>query len=334
MIPPTSTLPRQGGGCPARRSGLRTQAIALAAWTAGATALATALYPALAAALFAFLAGLVMVVTLRTSLRRGLTAGAAAAVPFGFADRALNALAGDAGVAYDGTVYLLLGVALLLGSAVVADAAAAAIGRLPAEGTLPSDDAAWQGTDCPVLCERDPGLRQAEWELARAVEYRREVALALIGIDAPPGDVPAEARLELMRRLDELVLASVTRFDLVCEYGPHERLMVVPEESAASIGEGASQLCATATERLGHPVRMAMASFPAHGATVRALLTELEIDLATCRMHGLVAQVCGVQNQPPPEPLVVLEPDEGLIGPSAPLAPAEPAESDGRVMFA
>src|SRR5947207_293477 len=95
-------------------------------------------------------------------------------------------------------------------------------------------DRALPGAGGRGLGERGEGLRGAEWELARAAEDRREVALALVGIDAPPGGERAEARQRLMRRLDELVLASVSRFDVVCEHGPYERLMVVPEESAAS----------------------------------------------------------------------------------------------------
>ena len=40
--------------------------------------------------------------------------------------------------------------------------------------------------DDSALSECDAGLRRAEWEVARAAEYGREVAVALIGLDAPP----------------------------------------------------------------------------------------------------------------------------------------------------
>jgi len=330
----------------ARRSGLRTQAVALVAWAAGAGALASALYPVLAAALFAFLTGLVMVATLRSTLRRGLAAGAIAAVPFAFAERTLDAISGAAG--HEGVAYLLLGVALLLGSAVVADAASAAIGRLPAGGAGREPEPGWR--EGMGVSDRDAGLRRADWELARAAEYQREVTLALVGLDVPPGADGAAARVDLMQRLDGMALESVTRFDVVCEYGLYERLMVLPEESASSVGEGASRLCAVASERLGRTVRMALASFPAHGSTLRALLTELEIDLAACRANGVAVQVCGAADHAAPayagggrEPLLLLEPDEGTIGAPAglvpPFAPGRmparvAAEDEGRVVLA
>jgi hypothetical protein len=296
---------------------LRTQTAAVVAWAAGAAALAAALYPTLAAALFAFLAGLVMVVTMRTSLRGGLVAGAGAAVPFAFADLQLSAL-GGAGTSHEVVASLLLGLGLLLASAAVADAASTAISRLPAE-PAPASEPGPIWTERATLSERDAGLRRAEWELARAAEYHREVALALVGLDVPTGGDDARTRLGLMQGLDELVLDGVTRFDVVCEHGPCERLMVLPEESATSLVDGASQICALATERLGRHVRMALASFPEHGSTLRALLTELELDLTTCRVHGITVQVCSTA--PPraceaaPEPLVVLEPEEGVVEP-------------------
>src|SRR5690348_9906846 len=123
-----------------QRGDLRTQVMAVVAWTAGSTALATALYPELAAALFAFLVGVVSVVALRTSLARAAALGAAAVIPFTFADLALTTVAADPGAvdlsplallvhpaAHHPEVlsYLLLGAALLVASAAVADTASA-----------------------------------------------------------------------------------------------------------------------------------------------------------------------------------------------------------------
>jgi hypothetical protein len=307
-VPAPAAPPRDGA-----RTRLRTRTAAVVAWAAGAAALATALYPTLAAALFAFLAGAVMVVTMRTTLRGGLAAGVAAAVPFAFADLQLSALA--AGISREAVASLLLGVGLLLASAAVADAASAAIRRIGVEPPRARDvEPIW--TERATMSERDAGLRRAEWELARAAEYRREVALALVGLDVPEGGDGASRRLRLMQALDELVLESVTRFDLVCEYGPCERLMVLPEEPATSLVDGAMQICALATERLGRHVRMALASYPAHGSTLHALLTELELDLQTCRVHGIAVQVCSTPPQAAPaEPLVVLEPEEDAVEP-------------------
>jgi hypothetical protein len=307
--------PRLAGRGSTARIRLRTQTAAVVAWAAGAAALAAALYPTLAAALFAFLAGVVMVVTIRTSLRGGLAACMGAAVPFAFADLQLSAL-GGAGTSHEVVASLLLGLGLLPASAAVADAASTAISRLPAEPSLAREPGPiW--TERATLSERDAGLRRAEWELARAAEYHREVALALVGLDVPTGGDDARTRLGLMQGLDELVLDSVTRFDVVCEHGPCERLMVLPEESVASLVDGASQICALATERLGRNVRMALAGFPDHGSTLRALLTELELDLTTCRMHGITVQVCSTAppraSEAAPEPLVVLEPEQAVV---------------------
>jgi len=290
----------------AARRRLRTQTAAVVAWAAGAAALATALFPTLAAALFAFLAGAVMVVTMRTSLRGGLVAAAAAAVPFAFADLELSGL-GGAGASHQVVASLLLGLGLLLVSAAVADAASAAISRVPAEPAR-TGDAGPIWTERATMSERDAGLRRAAWELARAAEYRREVALALVGLDDPPDGDDAGMRLGLMQGLDELVLESVTRFDLVCEYGPCERLMVLPEESAANLLDGGSQICALATERLGRHVRMALASFPAHGSTLHSLLSELELDLSTCRTHGIAVQVCSTTPQRAGDAVLAAEP--------------------------
>jgi len=44
---------------------------------------------------------------------------------------------------------------------------------------------------------------------------------------------------------------------------------------------------------------MALAGFPAQGPTLRALLTELEIDLAECRAHGASVLVGGAATRPP-----------------------------------
>jgi hypothetical protein len=280
------------------RTRLRTQTIALVAWAAGAAALATALYPSLAAALLAFLDGVVMVVTLRTSLRGGLLTALAAVVPFAFADVSLCALAGER----EFGAPMVLGLGLLGASAVIADTASAAIARLSGEPPRKLDADDPSTGERPALSERDAGLRRAEWELARSSGYRREVALALIGVDVPRGRDEARTRLTLMAALDELVLSSVTRFDVVCEYGPCERLMVLPEESAASLSEAAARICAAATERLGWHVRMALAGFPAHGRTLRALLGELEIDLAACRADDIAVRVCSA-GPAPPEPV-------------------------------
>lgn len=322
-----------------QRSGLRTQAVVIAAWAAGATALVTALYPVLTAALFAFLVGLVLVCTLRWSLRMGLLAGLVATAPFAFADRTLVALS-TAQSGQDSVAHLVLGAALLVGSAVVADAASLAIARVPSE-TVAGRDVMPGGPR--LLRTRDAGLRRAEWELARAAQYGRAMTLALIGPDVPAGGEPAEVREALMRHLDALVLEHVTPFDVLCEYGLSERLMVMPEESAADLGEHASQVCAIATDRLGREVRMALVAYPDNGSSLRSLLTELEIDLAMCRANGIAYQVCAVKSHgvhdevtdpaEEPEPRLAVEQDDAP--PTRPTARVPgPAPEDGAAMSA
>ncbi len=277
--------------------------MAVAAWASGSTALATALYPVLAASLFAFLVGLVLVVAMRTSLRVGLAAAAVAVLPFGLADLALSVVAADpragglglpALLAHPAArqpevlAYLVLGVALLVASATVADAASTVLRRVREELTG-GEPAPGAGRRAAVR-EREAGLRLAEWELARAAEHRRALALALVGVDTPAGGDEAGQRLELMEGLDALVLDTVSRFDVVAAYGPRERLVVLPEKSAGGLREDAAQLCALAGERLGLEVRMALVS-PGRGRALRELLTELEVDLARCRASGAAVEV-------------------------------------------
>jgi hypothetical protein len=236
-----------------QRGDLRTQVMAVVAWTAGSTALATALYPELAAALFAFLVGVVSVVALRTSLARAAALGAVAVIPFTFADLALTTVAADPG-AVD-----LSPLALLVHPAA-----------------------------------REQGMRRAERQIARAEAYGREMALALVGVDAPmAGDLRTD-EVQMTEKLDELILANVTRFDVVAAYGPRDRLMALPEESPQRLSGDAAQLCEPATARLGRQVRMALVTFPKDGKGLRELLTELEVDLATCRVNGIAVQLAGV----------------------------------------
>ncbi len=289
-----------------QRGDLRTQVMAVVAWTAGSTALATALYPELAAALFAFLVGVVSVVALRTSLARAAALGAAAVIPFTFADLALTTVAADPGAVDlsplallvhpaahhpDVLSYLLLGAALLVASAAVADTASAVIGHLPVEFEQPGLAHSFAQA---IVSEREQGMRRAEWEIARAEAYGREMALALVGVDAPmAGDFRTD-EVQMMEKLDELILGNVTRFDVVAAYGPRDRLMALPEESAQRLSGDAAQLCELASARLRRQVRMALVTFPQDGQSLRELLTELEVDLATCRVNGIAVQLAGV----------------------------------------
>ncbi|TMC08576.1 MAG: hypothetical protein E6J41_13175 [Chloroflexi bacterium] len=179
---------------------------------------------------------------------------------------------------------------------IAGEASPGAASRPAAESSSRSEFSVWSSD--ALACERDAGGRRAEWELARAAEYGREVALALVGVDFPAQDADAHLEHALMRRLDDVILRCVTRFDVLSEYGRHERLLVLPEESAARLASGAAEICELATRAVGRPVRMALAGFPAQGPTLRALLTELEIDLAECRAHGASVLVAGAATRP------------------------------------
>jgi hypothetical protein len=304
-----------------QRSAMRMQAMALIAWAAGATALAAGLYPVPAAALLAFLIGIVMVGTMRTSLAAGLVGAGLAYVPFVFADLTLapvGAPASDLASAVhmaasalhqlDIAAGLALGATLLLTSVGVADVTSTVISRLPGEALAGG----------PIVHDRRDGLRRAEWELGRAAEFQHPVALALVGVDTDVNVRPGPT----VWALAELLLASGGRFDVVAAYGSRELLMVLPERTAEDAGEHAGQLCRLGSERLGCPVRIALAGFPGQGATLAQLLVALEADLATIRTAGGMVHIGGSAVEPEPEaapPVLAL--------PSARTAPDATAEA-------
>jgi len=49
-------------------------------------------------------------------------------------------------------------------------------------------------------------------------------------------------------------------------------------------------------------------SFPAHGSTLHSLLSELELDLSTCRTHGIAVQVCSTTPQRAGDAVLAAEP--------------------------
>lgn len=132
---------------------------------------------------------------------------------------------------------------------------------------------------------RPAGLRQAEAELTRAVLRQSEVSLALVGMDSNDSDSAAE-EVRLLDLLDETILGEMAPCDLLSAYGPLERLLVLPSVSASGLRAGAAYLCVAAEQRLGRPVRVALATFPKDGRTLRHLLDELERDLARRRQGG------------------------------------------------
>jgi hypothetical protein len=132
---------------------------------------------------------------------------------------------------------------------------------------------------------RPAGLRQAEAELARSRQRQGEVSLALIGLDGHDSDT-ADEEVRLLDLLDELALAEIAPSDVLSAYGPLERLLVLPDVSACGLRAGAGRLCVAAAQRVGRPVRIALATFPEDGGTLRYLLDGLERDLADRRKDG------------------------------------------------
>jgi hypothetical protein len=297
------------------RGGTRTQLVVVSSWTAAVTAMAILLYPPLAAALFALLVGLVIATGLRRRSRGALPLAVLAAAAFTLADLAVSVVTSDPAASRLGPIGLLshpaahqvsvlaslvLGTLVLVVSAALASGLSRAVGR-PSDVVVAPPSRGRAAAERPpsgraAVRDLDVGLRQAEVEVARATEYRREVTLALVGIDPPAegGDTRSEhERLHAMRFLDDLILANVTRFVAVVAYGPNERLMVLPEESADSLTGAAGQLCDLATEYLTRQVRAALVSYPAHGRSLPGLLSSLEIDLAACRANQVVVTVGG-----------------------------------------
>jgi hypothetical protein len=118
-------------------------------------------------------------------------------------------------------------------------------------------------------------------ELARAADYRRPLALCLLGLDPDAAD-PSELEAR-MRRIDHLLLRELGRFEAAAEHGAGERLLILPELWADAYAETAGELCARAGGRVGRTVRAALLTFPFDGDGREALLAELELALESCR---------------------------------------------------
>jgi hypothetical protein len=134
----------------------------------------------------------------------------------------------------------------------------------------------------------EAGLELAGWELQRAARYRRRVTLALIGIDGAQEAAHTRAAplSSWMAQLDQLLLRDLSRFETVAEHRLDDRLLVLPEVWADSYAAEAGRLCQLASQRIGRPVRAALASFPIDGSTVEELLGSLETALEACRAGG------------------------------------------------
>jgi hypothetical protein len=94
-----------------------------------------------------------------------------------------------------------------------------------------------------------------------------------------------------MLRVDQFLVAQLSRFEAVAEHGPGERLLLLPEVWADGFVEEAQRLCHLAGQRAGRPVRGALVTFPFHGTRAEDLLAELELALERCRGGNLLVSV-------------------------------------------
>lgn len=270
-----------------------TRFMALVAWLSVSTAVACAIYPAPGDAIFVLLAGVTALLAVRSRMPIGLLAAFGLALLFLTVVTALEVTRADPSSALEGPPGVLTSGALRDPSHFTS----AGIGALMVLVTLAP--AAWvaqalfgtpvfdlttrrrpAGSDRAArVVGRHAGHRRMEAELARASRDLREVSFALLGVDS----VDRNTAGEVMGRLDELVLASLTPTDTMSEHALSERLVVLPGVSAAALAIGVGHLCGAAEPRLGRRVRAALATFPHDGPTVGYLLEDLEQVLASCR---------------------------------------------------
>jgi hypothetical protein len=302
--------------------------MAVTAWTSLGAVLTCMLLPAPAGVLGTLLIGAVALVGLRASPPAARATGVLAAALLACAGVALAVVRADPSAALDGPGAALLSpalrdpgtwlpvlasAALVLGTAPLAGWTAAGLAlAVPGATAAPETVEEAPVSVAPPSPPRTVGLSQVEAELARAAEEVRDLSLALLGIDPPreirtpghpqrseegggprfpgdPGDgAGAGDEAWAMALLDEAVAGSLTGSDSVCDYGPAERLVVLEGVSASALRSGAAQLCVAGADLSGRPVRAAVATFPADGATLGELRERLERDLESCRADGTI----------------------------------------------
>jgi hypothetical protein len=136
------------------------------------------------------------------------------------------------------------------------------------------------------------GRERAEWVLAEAGREGRLVTLGLLGVDAPADEESGpEERAEAMRQLDEVLREGLPSQDMLSEYGPWERLLVLPDVWAEDFRDRAEQLVKAGRQRLRRQVRVALISFPRDGARAANPVDYLERALEVCRAGRTLVSV-------------------------------------------
>jgi hypothetical protein len=266
-------------------------------------ALGIATCPPAAAILLALLYGSVVAVGLRSPRWITVAAGLAAGLAFGAVRLQLAGVQNDPMLAMGAAPGAIAGIALA--DAGLWASAAVGAGSLALSGVL----ALWCSRGLPARKAAQPALKlslatrtappvgreRAEWVLAEAARDGRLVTLGLAGVDAPGEDeaeettalaLPGEGeepRIEAMSRLDGVLRTSLPGEDLVCEYGPWERLLILPDVWAEDFRDTAAQLVKAARQQVKRQVRVALISFPAEGQRGADPLDYLERALEVCR---------------------------------------------------
>jgi hypothetical protein len=128
------------------------------------------------------------------------------------------------------------------------------------------------------------GRARADWMLAEARCGRRLVTMGLIGVDAPADyELEPGEREGIMGQLDEMLSGSLASPEALSEYGPWERLVVLPDVWAEDFREQAASLVKTARQRIHRPVRVALITFPLDGPGASEPFEYLERALEVCR---------------------------------------------------
>jgi hypothetical protein len=281
---------------------VRTRVVLLVALTSASAALSARVYAGPLAALFCLLLGAACTLPLRLPTRQALAGTLAAAVALCAGRLVASGLGLDAGTGSTAVWTATAAGVLLLGAcSLVSLWTSRALARPSTAWTARRPQKVVAGE--PAILRREAGWDRAEWELSRAADYRRPLTLCLLGLDrnageAEPGADPSglDGR---MRRVDQLLLRELGRFETAAEHGPSERLLILPETWADGYAETAGELCARAGGRVGRTVRAALLTFPFDGIRTDGLLADLELALERCRTGDALVSV-GAVGRPTP----------------------------------
>jgi hypothetical protein len=194
---------------------------------------------------------------------------------------------------------LLLGAVLMAGCSLLALSVSRALARpAPALSRRRRGPEVESGQ---AVLTRDAGLARAEWEVARAAHYRRQVTFGLVGLDRSEGDQEPPDPESVTGRVDQLLAGQLlSRFEVVAEHRPGEWLLLLPEVWADGFAEETKRICRLSGQRAGRPVRGALVTFPRDGTRVGDLLAELELALERCRTDNLLVGIGVVAPEPSP----------------------------------